>query len=149
MRLFNYAVGESDCVDEFKYFHSLPGESTRHVDEQFERSKVLGMDSSGAVDTVFCDVRTLKTIMERDLGFADVLRTHGRIDLLKIDAEGDELNILTGMGSDLLAHVRQIVVEVYDINERLLSVAEFLRKNLYDIDIIPQVCKSAIFTIIV
>jgi FkbM family methyltransferase len=143
---FNYAVGESDCIDEFKYFHSLPGESTRHGDEQLERSKVLGMDSSGQDDIVICNVRTLKTIVEREAGPANILRTHGRIDLLKIDAEGDELNILNGMGSDLFACVKQIVVEVFDINDRLLSVVDILRKNSYDIEIAPQVCKSKIFT---
>ena len=133
-------MGDVDCESEFTYFPSVPGESTRHLREQSERSQVLGIDASSDSETVLCSVRTLKSIADDDNRFGDIFRSHGLIDLVKIDAEGDELNILTGLGSALLSRIRQIVVEVYDIEDRLAQVANFLKKNLFTIVITPQVC---------
>ena len=45
---------------------------------------------------------------------------------LQIDAEGAELEILQGADIETLSKIRQIVMEVHDIDERPLAVQQLL-----------------------
>jgi hypothetical protein len=60
-----------------------------------------------------------------------------RIDLLKVDGEGDELAVLRGMGS-ALRRVRQVVLEVHDINSRLWRTLCLLRRHGFRATAVPQ-----------
>ena len=46
-----------------------------------------------------------------------------RIDLLKVDVEGDELLVLRGVGADDWPKVQQVAVEEYDVHGRLDACA--------------------------
>jgi amino acid adenylation domain-containing protein/FkbM family methyltransferase len=61
--------------------------------------------------------------------FSDVVRELGteRIDLLKIDVEKAEWDVLQGIDSADWPKIRQVVVEVHDVNGRLAQVLELLR----------------------
>lgn len=52
-----------------------------------------------------------------------------RIDLLKIDVEKSEMDVLNGITDDHLSAVRQIVMEVHDIDGRKKKIEERLRAN--------------------
>lgn len=71
-----------------------------------------------AVD-VMCRVRRL----------SDVLREErvDRVDLLKIDVEGAELDVLLGIDAEDWAKVRCAVLEVHDVDGRLAAVEGLLR----------------------
>jgi 31-O-methyltransferase len=68
-----------------------------------------------------CGVRTL----------SDVIREHDvkTIDLLKIDVEGSEWDILAGLEPALWPRVRQVVVEVHDVDGRVGQIEDFLRTH--------------------
>jgi len=65
-----------------------------------------------------CQVRTL----------SDVIRDYGvqRIDVLKIDVEGSEWEVLAGMEPGLWPRVRQVVLEVHDVDGRVERVEKLL-----------------------
>ena len=69
--------------------------------------------------TVECALRTA----------SDVIREHGiaRIDLLKIDVEGAELDVLRGIAVEHWARIRQVVVEVHDVDGRVNTITALLR----------------------
>lgn len=52
-----------------------------------------------------------------------------RVDLLKIDCEGAELDALMGLGDEDWPRVRQVVAEVLDIDGRLQVVLDLLRRH--------------------
>jgi non-ribosomal peptide synthase protein (TIGR01720 family)/FkbM family methyltransferase len=69
-------------------------------------------------ETFTCQLRTI----------SEVVREHGveRIDLLKIDVEKSELNVLRGIDEPDWAKIRQIVLEVHDLEGRLAEIVGLL-----------------------
>ena len=57
----------------------------------------------------------------------------GCIDLLKVDVEGDELRLLRGLRAADWVRVRQVVVEVHDINGRLEACVGLLRRHGFSV----------------
>jgi hypothetical protein len=70
-------------------------------------------------EIVTCPVRTVSDIVrERDVAC---------IDLLKIDVEKSELDVLHGIEDCHWDRIRQIVVEIHNVNERVKTVTGMLR----------------------
>jgi amino acid adenylation domain-containing protein/FkbM family methyltransferase len=72
-------------------------------------------------ETVSCEITTLSAI----------IRQYGvkKIDLLKIDVEEAEWDVLQGTEEADWPKIRQVVVEVHDIDGRLAAIEELLRKR--------------------
>jgi FkbM family methyltransferase len=72
-------------------------------------------NSPGGVHTEMISVRVqhVNTVLD------EAISRHGVIDLLKIDTEGSELTTLRAINPELLARVRQIVIEWSDHHIRL------------------------------
>jgi FkbM family methyltransferase len=77
-----------------------------------------------------CELRTLSEVI-REQGLS-------RIDLLKVDVEGEELEVLRGIDAAHWPLVRQAVVEVHDRDGRLDAVRALLRRNGLDRQHIDQ-----------
>jgi FkbM family methyltransferase len=62
---------------------------------------------------------------------SQVIREHSleRIDLLKIDVEGSEVDVLDGLQPEDWPRVRQMVVEVHDVRDRAHRLEEQLRQR--------------------
>ena len=58
-----------------------------------------------------------------------------RIDLLKIDVEKGEMEALAGIAEDDWPKIRQVVVEVHDIERRLARVEELLRQRGFSLTV--------------
>ena len=73
------------------------------------------------IESVECPMRTI----------SDVIREHQvpRIDLLKVDVEKAELDVLEGIEAADWTIIRQVVVEVHDLNGRLAKVMALLAEN--------------------
>ena len=56
-----------------------------------------------------------------------------RIDLLKIDVEKSELDVLNGIAEDDWNKIRQIVIEVHDLEQRVDSTLGLLRRHGFDV----------------
>ena len=92
--------------------------------------------------TVTCQMRTLSQfVAERNIE---------RIDLLKIDVEKAELDVLLGIEDEDWAKVRQIVVELHDLEGRLKKITALLeQKGLSEIAVEqpPTLASSNIFNV--
>jgi amino acid adenylation domain-containing protein/non-ribosomal peptide synthase protein (TIGR01720 family)/FkbM family methyltransferase len=68
---------------------------------------------------------------------SDVIRENNveRIDLLKIDVEKSELDVLAGIEPADWPRIRQLVVEVHNVNGRLKQVTALLEDQGYDLTV--------------
>lgn len=71
--------------------------------------------------TVTCDMLTISGFL-RD-------RRIDRIDYLKIDVEKAELDVLGGIEADDWRKIRQVVVEVHDVQDRLRTITSLLSQH--------------------
>jgi FkbM family methyltransferase len=56
-----------------------------------------------------------------------------RIDLLKVDVEGAELQVLQGVRDEHWARIKQVVLEVQDLDGRLQVIVDMLRSRGFDL----------------
>ncbi|WP_319420444.1 FkbM family methyltransferase [Pleurocapsa sp. FMAR1] len=68
-----------------------------------------------------CQIKTISQIIEEQL--------INQIDLLKIDVEKAELDVLQGINSEDWIKIKQVIVEVHNINDRVLFIYELLRER--------------------
>ena len=61
-----------------------------------------------------------------------------RVDLLKVDVEGDELLVLRGVGADDWPKVQQVAVEVHDVHGRLDACVALLRRHRFATTVVAQ-----------
>ena len=66
-----------------------------------------------------CKMTTVSSIMEQ--------HRLQHVDLLKIDVERAELDVLMGIAQEDFLRIKQIVMEVHDINNRLKHIAGLLK----------------------
>ena len=94
-------------------------------------------------NTVLCELKTLSQfIAEQEIT---------SIDLLKIDAEKAELDILLGIEGEDWPRIRQIVVDVHDIENRLEYVLNMLSENGFQkitVEQPPTLIGSTIYTLL-
>lgn len=120
---------------DFTYYPVLPGNSTRYPHEKELQKEVLAreepvddVERQHAGYTVSVPVERLSTYLKPDQV----------IDLLKVDVEGAELEVLLGIDAGHWPLVRQVILEVQDLNERLGQICGLLRQH----GLTPQVRPS-------
>ncbi len=76
-------------------------------------------------ETYICQLRTL----------SDVISEHHveQIDLLKLDVQKSEWDIITGIKKDDWQKIKQIVIEVHDIEGRLNQILTLLQQHEYQV----------------
>lgn len=152
MKVFGYGLSSTPGRCTFTYYPRCPALSTGHP-EDWERPGAFldavrgSLTAAGRVtrlarlvppflaplvaryltskhERVEADLRTIsQVIAEHDLA---------RIELLKIDCEGAELEVLRGIEPRDWPRVQQVVVEVHDLDGRLDAVRSLLRREGLD-----------------
>lgn len=134
LRVVRFGVGAC-CSDQetFHFFIDTPGESTRHLNERTTQRKLLtdsllhvghyDDDNDDRYTTESCPMTTVSNLM--------ALNQVDHIDLLKIDVEGDELEVLKGIEINDFNNIKQIVVEVHDVQGRLSNITSILQAAGY------------------
>lgn len=74
-----------------------------------------------------CSLKTLSQVIAENLV--------ERIDLLKVDVEKSELDVLKSIDAADWSKIRQIVVEVHDIDGHLREITELLKQHDYSVTI--------------
>ncbi|NEO72157.1 FkbM family methyltransferase [Moorena sp. SIO3H5] len=89
----------------------------------FMRSILLqnSIDKAFKIERVTCQLKTV----------SEIIREHKieQIDLLKIDVEKSELDVLLGIEAQDWQKVKQIVVEVHDLEHRLQKITNLLKEH--------------------
>jgi len=84
--------------------------------------------SEGSYNTIFVKSMTLDTLVS-------ILKLN-RVDFIKIDVEGAELEVLMGAINTLINYKPRLIIEVWDINFR--NVMTFLQKIGYNCEVIER-----------
>jgi hypothetical protein len=92
------------------------------------------------MEPVPCEVMTLSSILRQ--------QSVPRIDLLKVDVEKSELDVLAGIDDQDWPKIRQLVVEVHDIDRRVEQVTAWLRERGFgNITVDPSVPIFRVFNV--
>ena len=145
IQVFECGLWRESRTTEITYYPQLPSMSGLYADRDQEReivrSFILQQDESGRVAA---DGTLFDELLENRLAseavpvslrrLSEVLRENAieRVDLLKIDVQKSEHDVLAGIDEADWPKVRQIVVEVHDIEGRLRSIVELLESKGYE-----------------
>jgi FkbM family methyltransferase len=140
-RFFEFGLGDREGAAEFSYYPHASVLSGRYADAAAERQTVkatmhiqqqLGVEATGLLEEEIDELLEATLITERFecpvKTLSQVIRENGvgEIDLLKIDVEKSEHDVLAGIHEDDWPKIRQVVVEVHDLDGRLERVARLL-----------------------
>jgi FkbM family methyltransferase len=147
-RLFNYGISDREAEAEFTFYPNSPGMSTFHPRLEEERETLLaimenqldqGMEGMQDVmrhaddlleerfraETFRCTLRPLsQVIYEQQVP---------RIDLLKVDVQKSERQVLEGIDAADWPKVRQVVLEVHDVDGGLDLVTSLLDRQGFEV----------------
>jgi FkbM family methyltransferase len=116
--------GEEVTLDYLPMYTLLSGQAARENKDVYANAFGLGIPSQDQIEDAFlAEERKARTIT-----LADALpcEEYGTIDVLKIDVEGMEHAVVNGMTDELLSRVRQIIIEVHDVENRIEEIRDRL-----------------------
>lgn len=85
------------------------------------------LDGHFAFEVLDCQLQTLSNVIDE--------QRIERIDLLKVDVEKSELDVLDGIREEHWERIKQLVIEVHDINGRLHALKGFLEAKDYSLQV--------------
>ncbi|GAX45461.1 amino acid adenylation [Tolypothrix sp. NIES-4075] len=148
VKLFNLGLSSETKSDTFTYYPQISVISGRFADAEQEREVVKSFllkqqniveneteISSQAIDELLAERLQSQQFTCQLKTISDVMREHGveKVDLLKIDVEKSEQDVLSGIQQEDWQKIKQIVVEVHNINGRLEEITALLKKHGYDL----------------
>ena len=125
----NTAIGSAEGKTRLVYYPHCPGNSTTRPDEKETQKACMPAKDVAELfsepQELLCEVQTVSGLMRRFN-----LR---RIDLLKIDVEGDELSVLGGIDAQDWDRVHQVAMEVHAVGRRLFQVRQLLSSHGFQV----------------
>jgi FkbM family methyltransferase len=118
----------------FTYYPALPGNSTRYPEQKASAKVALTRFYSARVAERLYQHRDLTVPVERLSTFLPADRP---VDLLKVNVQGDELEVLLGIDPAHWPLIRQAIVKVQDHEGRLAVVCDLLRSHGLDPSAVP------------
>ncbi|HEV7810919.1 MAG TPA: amino acid adenylation domain-containing protein, partial [Candidatus Limnocylindrales bacterium] len=136
------ALGREPGSATFTYYPHVSILSDRYADYEEERDVILAFEANRGfagpeleklvddrlqTETIECPVRTVSQILAEE-GL-------DRIDLLKIDVEKSEQDVLAGIADEDWPKIRQIAVEVHEIDSRVSRVCDLLHRQGFEVTV--------------
>ena len=149
-RAFNHGIAEAERTAHFTFYPNSSGMSSFYADLAEEREVLRlmidrerdegmeGLDALMEFTDELLDERFRAVEMECRLRpLSAVIREQGvgRIDFLKIDVQKAELDVLRGLDDEHWPLIRQIVMEVHDLDGRLDEVTGLLRSHGFTVEV--------------
>ncbi|MEV6276994.1 cyclopropane mycolic acid synthase family methyltransferase [Nocardia sp. NPDC051832] len=143
--VLNCALGAHSGTTAMTYYPEMSILSTRSSDSASVEATVRAYVQATAAEGLDLDGPELADLMadrlrRRDLvvpmaTLSQVIRAEGieRIDLLKVDVEGSEVDVLHGISADDWPRIGQVVLEVRDVAGRLAEVVTLLERHDFEI----------------
>lgn len=143
-RVFNCGLADSTRHETFTFFPHVSIFSGRFADGEHERATIksflLNAQEAGPESARVAEAEIDELLSERLTGervecelrsLSEIIREEGveRIDLLKIDVEKSELDLLAGVDEADWSKIRQVVMEVHNVDGRLERIREMLASH--------------------
>ncbi len=151
---FNAGLSDRRGTGQFTYFPRMPGNSTLHLADKDQAKALMKQTAAQGVkrEVKWLHYLTfliypfrarlyhwlIELLHRHDSGITCQLETIShiiaekrieRIDLLKVDVEGAELDVLLGIADADWLRIRQVVLEVQDKDGRLQKVCDLLEAH--------------------
>jgi amino acid adenylation domain-containing protein/FkbM family methyltransferase len=156
IRVFECGLWRESRTTEITFYPHLSSMSSLYADRDEEkeiaRALILQQDENGQaaadgglLDELLEDRLTSEAVPVSLRRLSEILRENAieRVDLLRIDAQKSEHDVLAGIDEADWPQVRQIVMEVYDIEGRLSSLVRLLEAKGYEIAVEPERLSSS------
>lgn len=125
----NVAIGaHPDTKTEIVMYPNMTGNSTMYPEtKERQREAISTVFSEEELEFVYTKIK----LFVRTTTLSSLINAHtiGKIDLLKIDAEGSEVGILDGLEPQHWELIRQIAVEVHGEEQSLPKVIEIIESS--------------------
>lgn len=126
-------------------YHTVPDTEVTAVTPKCANAVILSSKpacmplTSRTVDlsTAFAPAVTFTSVCKTVSEIADAFRATC-ITLLKVDVEGDELEVLQGIRNDLWSSIQQVVLEVHDVYGRLEAIKRVLKAQGFRVHVRQQ-----------
>ena len=118
--------GEAEKDVPFTYYPMIPGNSTRYPEiKELQKANMAKTLAAKVVERMHRG-EEITVSVDR---LSAYLAPDRPVDLLKMDVEGAEVDVLLGIDAEHWPLVRQVVLEVQDLDGRLDAVTDLLRRN--------------------
>lgn len=114
---------------QFTYYPALPGNSTRYPEQKESAKVALTRFYSARVAERLYKGRDITVPVERLSAFLSADRP---VDLLKVNAQGGELEVLLGIDPAHWPLIRQAVLAVQDHDNRLAAICDLLASHGFE-----------------
>lgn len=146
--VFNFGLSDREREAEFTFYPRSSGMSSFYADEADERhvlQTIIGNQrASGQVEVdevsehagELLDLRfQARRITARLRRLSDVIREQGveRIDLLKVDVQRCEHEVIAGIDEQDWPKIRQVALEVHDIDGRVAELCELFTRRGFEV----------------
>ncbi|MBD2339089.1 amino acid adenylation domain-containing protein [Calothrix sp. FACHB-156] len=144
VHLFECGLSSEARTDEFTYYPNVSVVSGRFANEAEERETIKSFLLNQTVALSNQDIDELLTERLTNQRFtcqlntiSNIIQQHNipQIDLLKIDAEKSEMEVLAGITDEDWSKIKQIVVEVHNIDGQLAIVTNLLTQHGFELEI--------------
>ncbi|HKY29366.1 MAG TPA: FkbM family methyltransferase, partial [Pyrinomonadaceae bacterium] len=145
-KLFDCGLSNVSEQSTFTYYPNVSLMSGRFADVVQDRetvkSFVMGQQDgtdlpASQLDELIAERLTSESFTCQLKTLSEVIREEAvtRIDLLKIDVEKGELEVLAGIDDSDWPKIRQIVMEVHDLNGRIRQVTDLLSRHGFKVNV--------------
>jgi FkbM family methyltransferase len=147
-KLFNCGLAAESKTAAFTFYPNSSGMSSFYADEREEKEAlrailvnqwergVAGMDQvMRHADDLLAERLKSQTYQCRLRTVSEVIAEEklAHVDFMKVDVQKSELDILAGIAVEDWPKIKQIVIEVHDIEGRLGQIQELLRQRGYQV----------------
>lgn len=132
VELYECALGSENTTETFTFYPNFPGNSTLVPEEKelvLKAAHGLSSKDGADVERMYQNPQRVPVSVRRLSSFLNGFKGLTRIDLLKIDVEGVEVETLLGLDDHHLALVRNVVIEICDLKEGQLQRLETFLKS--------------------
>ncbi|KAJ3547695.1 hypothetical protein NM208_g1382 [Fusarium decemcellulare] len=135
VEIYECALGSKNETRNLTFFPNTPSNATLCTDEKDQWLKFIADKISPEIaDRMGYGARETPVSVKRLSDFLHDRENLTRVDLLKIDVEGGELDVIEGVDDKHLPLIQNIVMEVWDPNGQLEAAKKALQSKGYTVE---------------
>ncbi|PNP47760.1 hypothetical protein THARTR1_10445 [Trichoderma harzianum] len=134
VEVFKFGLASKASTEKLTYFPNLPGNSTLFADEKMQLyEEAVKKRGREAADARFGGAQELDVKLERLSHFLNNRPSLERIDLLKVDVEGAELEVIRGLDDIHWDMIQNVVLETWEASGVRSEIEKLLESKGFTI----------------